>query len=77
MNDWNELTPEEKIQTFPERHPHPFKCALYLFIELGVSFGAIDLVMRQMGYLPIDVRQVSDDESLSFGAPTYAVPGGE
>ncbi len=72
MKSWDDLTPHEKILTFPERHVHPFKCALYLFIESGVPFSAVDRVMRQMGYLPVDVRL--EYEGFSLGAPTYSCP---
>jgi len=77
MKDWDSLTPDEKIRTFPGRHPHPFKCALYLYIELGVPFEAIDKVMQQMGYVKMDIRLRPESEDFSFGAPTYACPEDE
>jgi len=72
MKDWDELSPHEKIQTFPKRHPHTFKCMLYLYIELGIPFSAVDRVMQAMGYMKMDVRV--ETEGFSFGAPTYACP---
>ena len=74
FKEWDELTPHEKILSFPSRHPHTFKCALYIWMVTGVDFKAIDIVMRRLGYLPMDVRLVSEDESMSIGAPTYANP---
>jgi hypothetical protein len=32
MKDWDELTTQEKIAGFPDRHPYPFRAMLYLAI---------------------------------------------
>ena len=76
MKEWDELTLTEKIDSFPERPPPVFKAMLYLaFCVCPVPWSAVDIVMRRMGYEPMDVRLVDGD--ISFGAPTYACPDNE
>jgi len=77
MKSWDELTLVEKIDSSPDRHPWPFKCAIYLaFNVCPVPWEAVDLVMRAMGYVKIDARLHTGD-GISFGAPTYICPEDE
>lgn len=73
-------TPHELITGLPSRHPHTFKCLLYLVIFKcpAVSWEAVDTLMRRMGYEKMDIRIGPRDGSYIIGAPTYAlVPGDE
>ena len=73
MKDWDELTVAERIASFPNRHPYPFKAMLYLATFVApVPWPTVDIVMRAMGYEKMDVRLES--EGLSIGAPSYYCP---
>lgn len=75
MTDWDLMTPHEKIMTFPDRHPYTFKAVLYLVVFVcSVPWTAVDALMRQMGFVRIDVQRVSEDGSTVLSAPTYTSP---
>ena len=76
MKDWDTMTLSERITSFPDRHPFPFKAVLHIVIfqAPAVSWFAVDVLMQRMGYLPIDVRRESEDGALVLSAPTYACP---
>ena len=76
MIDFDAATPHEIIMTFPARHPHTFRCVLYLaiFVAKSVPWEAVWELMRRMGYEYIDIGRVSEDGSATFSAPTWACP---
>ncbi len=76
MTDWNDMTTAEKIASFPDRHPWTFKAVLYLVIFKcpAVSWEVVDVLMQQMGFVHVNEQRISEDESLTFSAPTYLSP---
>ena len=68
--------PHEIIMTFPVRHPHTFKCVLYLaiFVVKSLPWEAIDPLMRKMGFEYVNIGKESEDGSMTLSAPTYTCP---
>lgn len=71
-----ETSAHEIVMTFPARHPHTLKCVLYLaiFVAKALPWGAVDPLMRRMGFERMDISRVSEDGSMTISAPTYAIP---
>lgn len=86
MKNWDSLTLAEKINSFPDRHHPTFKAMLYLAIFVApVPWEQIDLLMRNMGFIRMDLSEdapaeFEDDEhrvydgKISVSAPTYVYP---
>jgi hypothetical protein len=86
MRNWDALTLQEKIESFPDRHHLTFKCVLYLSIFVTpIPWEQVDLLMRKIGFVRMAVSEdapteFEDEEhrvydgKISVSAPTYVFP---
>lgn len=57
IKPWEELTTQEKADTFPARHPAPVRFMLYLVYNVcPVPFPAMHKVLERMGWFPFDIE---------------------
>ncbi len=80
MTDNIGLLIREKVDGFPDRHPFPVKCVLYLAFVVcpSISWEAIAAILTAMGYQRItlerDIGRFSTGQKMTFNQTIWASP---